>query len=149
MGRQRSAKGGTGRDSAGTKGERTGKSRPSAAQTGSSKAAPARTAKARSAQGIPPAVANRMVRRIALATGVPTLLGIGVFVVSYLLVSKGLLDVPPGVTLACSGALFLLGLVGLSYGVFSASWEETPGSLFGFEQISVNLSRLRASGGRA
>jgi hypothetical protein len=86
-----------------------------------------------------------MARRIALATGLPTLMGMGVFVGSYLLVSQGRLDIPTGVTLVSSGAMFLLGLVGLSYGVFSASWEETPGSLLGFEQISLNLSRLRSN----
>jgi hypothetical protein len=87
-----------------------------------------------------------MARRIALATGVPTLLGIGVFVASYLLVSRGVLEIPTGVTLVSSGALFLLGLAGLSYGVFSSSWEEAPGSLLGVEQIRLNLGRLRASG---
>jgi hypothetical protein len=96
-------------------------------------------------QVIPDAVANRMVRRIAIATGTPTVLGMGVFVASYLLVSRGVLDIPPGLTLVGSGAFFLLGLLGLSYGVLSASWEDGPGSLLGFEQIGVNISRVRAS----
>jgi hypothetical protein len=39
----------------------------------------------------------------------------------------------------------LLGVLGLSYGVLSASWEDKPGSLLGNEQIGVNISRLRAS----
>ena len=43
------------------------------------------------------------------------------------------------------GAFFLLGLLGLSYGVLSASWEDAPGSLLGFEQIGVNIGRVRAS----
>ena len=73
-------------------------------------------------QVIPEAVANRMARRIALATGVPTLMGMGVFIGSYLLV-----------------------VVGLSYGVLSASWEDAPGSLLGTEQIGLNISRLRSS----
>lgn len=102
-------------------------------------------AKAPRQQVIPEAVANRMVRRIAIATGTPTFLGMGVFVASYLLVSRGVLDIPPGLTLVGSGAFFLLGLVGLSYGVLSASWEDAPGSLLGFEQIGVNISRVRAS----
>ena len=37
----------------------------------------------------------------------------------------------------------LLGLLGLSYGLFSSSWLEAPGSLLGFEQIGVNIQRLR------
>jgi hypothetical protein len=102
-------------------------------------------AKAPRQQVIPDAVANRMVRRIAIATGTPTVLGMGVFVASYLLVSRGVLDIPPGLTLVGSGAFFLLGLLGLSYGVLSASWEDAPGSLLGFEQIGVNIGRVRAS----
>lgn len=96
-------------------------------------------------QAIPDAVANRMARRIAFATGIPTLLGMGVFIASYLLVSRHLLDIPPSATLLASGGCFLLGLLGLSYGVLSASWEESAGSLLGVEQIPVNLSRVKAS----
>ena len=95
--------------------------------------------------GIPDYVANRMARRVALATGIPSMMGMGTFVASYLLVSKGILDIPPGVTLVTSGGFFLLGLLGLSYGVLSASWEPSAGSLLGFEQIGVNVQRLRSS----
>jgi hypothetical protein len=102
-------------------------------------------AKAPRQQVIPEAVANRMVRRIAIATGTPTVLGMGVFVASYLLVTRGVADIPPGLTLVGSGAFFLLGLLGLSYGVLSASWEDAPGSPLGIEQIGVNISRVRAS----
>ena len=86
-----------------------------------------------------------MARRIALATGVPSFLGMVVFVVSYLLVSRNIYDVPPVLTLAVSGGLFLLGVLGLSYGVLSASWEDATGSLLGLEQIGVNITRVRAS----
>jgi hypothetical protein len=86
-----------------------------------------------------------MARRIGLATGLPTMLGMLVFVASYFLVSRSLIDIPPVVTLGLSGGLFLLGLVGLSYGVLSASWEDAPGSLLGIEQIGLNLNRLKAS----
>ncbi|WP_411871998.1 photosystem II biosynthesis protein [Vulcanococcus limneticus] len=96
-------------------------------------------------QGIPTAVSNRMARRIAIATGIPSVLGMGVFIASYLLVSRSILDIPPGVTLVASGGCFLLGLLGLSYGVLSASWEDAPGSLLGLEQIGVNVGRLRSS----
>lgn len=94
---------------------------------------------------IPPEVASRMVRRIAIAAGIPTTLGMASFVVSYLLVSRGL-EIPPVATLLVTGLLFLLGLVGLSFGLFSSSWVTTPGSLLGLEQIGVNLQRLRSGG---
>jgi hypothetical protein len=116
---------------------------PAAAKVGSK--ASGRIKGRAASQVIPDAVANRMVRRIAIATGTPTVLGMGVFVASYLLVSRGVLDIPPGLTLVGSGAFFLLGLLGLSYGVLSASWEAEPGSLLGTEQIGVNMARIRSS----
>ena len=106
---------------------------------------PAKAKPSRSNQAIPEAVANRMARRIAIATGIPTVLGMGVFIASYLLVSRHILDIPPSATLLASGGCFLLGLLGLSYGVLSASWEEAPGSLLGGEHIPVNLGRMKAS----
>jgi hypothetical protein len=106
---------------------------------------PASLRKAKPQQGIPDYVANRMARRVVIATGIPSVLGMATFVSSYLVVSKGILDVPPGVTLVTSGGFFLLGLVGLSYGVLSASWEPGAGSWLGIEQVGVNISRLRSS----
>ncbi|QEY31495.1 DUF3464 family protein [Synechococcus sp. RSCCF101] len=107
---------------------------------------PARPAPARRSSPIPAQVSGRMARRVAVFTGVPSLLAMGVFVGSYLLVSRGGMEIPPALTLLVSGAFFLLGLVGLSYGVLSASWDtNAPGSLLGFEQLGVNLALLRAS----
>lgn len=95
--------------------------------------------------GIPEAVSNRMARRIAIATGIPTLMGMGVFIGSYFLVTRKILEISTGVTLAASGGCFLLGILGLSYGVLSASWEASPGTLLGSEQIGLNISRIRGS----
>ena len=113
-------------------------------QSGKGKPKPARRS-GPSQQVIPDAVANRMARRIAIGTGIPTLMGMGVFIGSYLLVSRQIFDVPPSATLAASAGCFFLGLLGLSFGVLSASWEEKPGSLLGTEQIGLNISRLRSS----
>ena len=96
-------------------------------------------------QAIPRSVANRMARRVAVFTGLPTLAGMGVFVGSYLLITRGIADIAPGTTLAASGFCFLLGLGGLSYGVLSASWESKSGSLLGLENIRTNIQRLRSS----
>ena len=101
--------------------------------------------KSESSQPIPKAVANRMARRVAIATGIPSIMGMGVFVGSYFLVSRQIMDVPPGITLLGSGGFFLLGLGGLSYGVLSASWEQNSGSLLGFEHIKPNIQRMRES----
>jgi hypothetical protein len=86
-----------------------------------------------------------MARRIAVASGIPSVMGMGVFVVSYLLISRQIIDVPTGVTLIASGGFFLLGVLGLSYGVLSASWESEPGTLLGTEQLGLNIGRVRQS----
>ena len=96
-------------------------------------------------EAIPRYVADRMARRVAVFTGLPTVAGMGVFVGSYLLITKGIADIAPGLTLATSGACFLLGLVGLSFGVLSSSWDPQPGSVLGFENLKPNVKRMRES----
>ena len=94
-------------------------------------------------EAIPRYVADRMARRVAVFTGLPTIAGMGVFVGSYLLITQGVADIAPGLTLATSGGFFLLGLVGLSFGVLSSSWEPNPGSVLGFENLRPNIQRMR------
>ena len=96
-------------------------------------------------KGIPKEVANRMARRVAIATGIPTITGMGVFIGSYILISRGIADISPTLTLVTSAGCFLLGLLGLSYGILSASWDEAKGTLFGLENIRTNYSRMRAA----
>ena len=93
--------------------------------------------------GIPSYVANRMARRIAFTTGIPTLSGMGVFIGSYFLISKGIADISPTLTLVSSAICFLVGLLGLSYGILSASWDFNPGSFLGFENIKPNINRIK------
>tara|TARA_B100001250_G_C19581832_1_gene692398 strand:+ start:143 stop:586 length:444 start_codon:yes stop_codon:yes gene_type:complete len=92
---------------------------------------------------IPKEVANRMVRRVVFTTGLPTFSGMGVFIISYLLITKGIADVAPAITLTTSALCFLIGLIGLSYGILSASWEKESGSILGFENIQPNIARMR------
>ena len=93
--------------------------------------------------GIPSYVANRMARRIAFTTGIPTLSGMGVFIGSYFLISKGIAEISPTVTLVSSALCFLIGLLGLSYGILSASWDFNPGTFLGFENIKPNINRMK------
>ena len=94
---------------------------------------------------IPEAVANRMARRVALTTGLPTICGMSVFVISYLLITKGIAEVSPSLTLTISALFFFLGLVGLSFGILSASWDNAPGTLLGIENIGPNINRIRSA----
>ena len=95
--------------------------------------------------GIPKYVADRMAKRIFFTAGIPTVLGMSVFVVSYIIVTKNIAEIPPSSTIAISALFFLLGLGGLSFGILSASWDKEPGSFFGIENIALNIERAKAA----
>ena len=95
--------------------------------------------------GIPKYVADRMAKRIFFTAGIPTLLGMSVFVISYIIVTRKIAEIPPSSTIAISALFFLLGLGGLSYGILSASWDISPGSFLGLENIPLNIQRAKAA----
>ena len=95
--------------------------------------------------GIPKYVADRMARRIFFTAGIPTIMGMSVFVVSYIIVTRNIAEIPPSSTIAISAIFFLLGLAGLSFGILSASWDKEPGSFFGIENIPMNIERAKAA----
>ena len=99
----------------------------------------------KSTSGIPKYVADRMARRIFFTAGIPTIMGMSVFVVSYFIVTKNIAEIPPSSTIAISALFFLLGLAGLSFGILSASWDKEPGSFFGIENIPMNIQRAKAA----
>jgi len=95
--------------------------------------------------GIPKYVADRMAKRIFFTAGIPTLLGMSVFVISYIIVTRKIAEIPPSSTIAISALFFILGLGGLSYGILSASWDRAPGSFLGLENIPLNIQRAKAA----
>ena len=99
----------------------------------------------KSSTGIPKYVADRMARRIFFTAGIPTIMGMSVFVVSYFIVTRNIAEIPPSSTIAISALFFLLGLGGLSFGILSASWDKEPGSFFGIENIPLNIERAKAA----
>ena len=96
-------------------------------------------------QGIPKYVADRMARRIFFTAGIPTVLGMSVFVISYFVVTKNIAEIPPSSTITISALFFLIGLGGLSFGILSASWDKEQGSILGLENISLNIKRAKAA----
>ena len=98
-----------------------------------------------SISGIPKYVADRMARRVFFAAGIPTIMGMSVFIVSYIIVTRNIAEIPPSSTIAISALFFLLGLAGLSFGILSASWDKEPGSFFGIENIPMNIQRAKAA----
>lgn len=92
---------------------------------------------------VPKDVSNRMARRMAVFCGVPTALAMLTFVVSYLAITQGWFHLPHVAVLLVSMGFFGLGVLGLSYGILSASWDEqTPGSLWGWGEFKTNLGRM-------
>ena len=109
------------------------------------KKVPTLTPKTKKSNGIPKYVADRMARRIFFTAGIPTIMGMSVFVVSYIIVTRNIAEIPPSSTIAISALFFLLGLGGLSFGILSASWDKEPGSFFGIENIPLNIERAKAA----
>ena len=91
---------------------------------------------------IPENVSQRMIRRMVIFSGIPTGLGMSSFFVFYWIVSHDGLDIPTSAVGAVSLGLFGLGVLGLSYGIFSTSWDEhRVGGWWGWEEFTQNLGR--------
>jgi hypothetical protein len=104
---------------------------------------PERTKFTKEEMAVPKVVSDRMVQRMALFCGLPTTLAMATFVASYIIVSHGWFKVPNIAVVLLSMGFFGLGVLGLSYGVISASWdEEIVGSKLGWQEFKVNLGRM-------
>ena len=83
---------------------------------------------------------------MAIFSGIPTAMGISSFIIFYLIVSQEWFEIPNTAVLLVSMGLFGLGVLGLSYGILSTSWDEyTTGSLWGWEQFTVNFGRVTSA----
>ncbi len=95
---------------------------------------------------IPKVVSQRMVKRVVGFCGVPTFLGISTLVANYLLVSFTDIKLAPIAVLLVNLGFFGLGVLGISYGVLSASWDEgREGGLLGWQEFTVNWGRMVAA----
>jgi Photosynthesis affected mutant 68 len=117
------------------------KSKPAVKMAGSSR--PRTSRAAREESGIPEVVSRRMMKRMALFSGIPSFLGMSTFIISYWVVTQDIFALPTYAVLLVSLGWFGLGVVGLTYGVLSASWEEdSVGSKLGIEEFKLNLGRM-------
>lgn len=95
-----------------------------------------------SLSAIPDAVSKRMARRMVVFCGVPSFLGMFSLFIFYWLSIKDIVDLPPYLALIVSFAFLVVGVGGLSYGIFSASWDEDRvGSLVGMGEFKTNAQR--------
>jgi hypothetical protein len=102
--------------------------------------------KSRASQGsttIPEAVSKRMFGRMVVFSGIPSILGLMIFPISYLIVTQHWFELPNAVVVVLSLGMFGLGALGLTYGVLSASWDEAnSGSALGWQEFQVNWGRV-------
>ncbi|XP_062216715.1 protein PAM68, chloroplastic-like [Phragmites australis] len=88
---------------------------------------------------IPEVVTNRMMRRVGVSVGAPLALGVGFFPVFYYLKAVAKVDVPTWIPFGVSFVFFGAALLGVSYGIVSASWDPArEGSLLGWNEARRN-----------
>ena len=93
-------------------------------------------------KAIPEAVSRRMVGRMVILSGTPLLMALFTFVGSYFIITNELFPLPNQAVVLVSMGFFGLSVLGVSYGIFSASWDEnTTGSLLGWQEFTTNFSR--------
>lgn len=98
----------------------------------------------RGESSIPEVVSRRMISRMVLLSGTPLLLALLTFVSSYFIIINELFILPNQAVLLVSIGFFGLSVIGLSYGIFSASWDENKtGSLLGWQELKTNFQRMR------
>lgn len=88
---------------------------------------------------IPEIVTNRMISRMGLSVGIPLGIGLSFFPFFYYLKVGMKIDVPTWVPFIVSFFFFGCSLLGVSYGIVSASWDPLrEGSLLGWTEAQKN-----------
>ncbi|KXZ53908.1 hypothetical protein GPECTOR_6g826 [Gonium pectorale] len=104
------------------------------------RAAPPR---ARAYRETPQVVVDRMFRRILIFTGIPVFTGMALFPLFYWLRVVQDIEYPLWIVYIAQVLTFGGGLVGITYGALSASWDPSrEGSALGFTEVQANLSIL-------
>ena len=127
---------------------RTNKQRKPAAKKGTTIVKPQNPSPAMDEQGsgyIPDVVSKRMIRRVLVFCGIPVLMGVAVFLGSYWVIANHLFKVQNTLVLLTSMGCLGLSVLGLTYGILSACWEEdstVKGSLLGWAEFKINFGRM-------
>ena len=95
---------------------------------------------ARQRQGLPQVVTDRMLKRVGVFCGTPLIFGFATGPAFYYAKAVRGIDVPSWVFFTASTATFGAAVVGISYGVLSASWDpRREGSFWGFAEFKENV----------
>lgn len=95
---------------------------------------------------MPEAVGDRMLKRMIFGFGVPMAAGFVSFAAFIVSARYYDMTIRPTTVAVTTQAIFALGVIGITYGPLSASWDEDrEGSLLGFEEVGKNFQNLLAS----
>lgn len=97
---------------------------------------------------IPEVVSQRMIRRVLVFCGIPVLMGMSIFIISYLAIVNHWFRLPNTVVVLTSMGCLGLSVLGLTYGILSACWDEeadAKGSLLGITEFKINFGRMKAA----
>lgn len=93
---------------------------------------------------LPEVVADRMLRRILTFAGIPFTLLFSFFAAYFVLKYKYDITVIPVVVAYSTLGTIFLATLGISYGIFSSSWDEADeGSTLGWTEATTNLVRAK------
>jgi len=89
---------------------------------------------------VPEQITNRMLKRILIFSGGPMLLFFLLFPMFYYFKKVQNVDIPVWAVYLVQTGVFGGGLLGISYGIISASWDpKREGSLGGWNEFQANL----------
>mmetsp|Transcript_34228 Transcript_34228/g.52553 ORF Transcript_34228/g.52553 Transcript_34228/m.52553 type:complete len:315 (-) Transcript_34228:423-1367(-) len=93
---------------------------------------------------IPEKVAMRMGKRMLPFVGIPLFGGMGTFVAFWYLATYKNFEFQPALVAFTTIGFLAVGLLGISYSVVSASWDEDDaGSFFGVNEFKENVGRVK------
>lgn len=91
-------------------------------------------------ESVPEQITDRMLRRMLAFSIGPVFLGFTLFPLFYYLKTSQGLDVPVWAVYLVQTMIFGGGLLGISYGILSSSWDpQREGSRLGWNEFQVNL----------
>ncbi|GIM06032.1 hypothetical protein Vretimale_10446 [Volvox reticuliferus] len=97
--------------------------------------------RSRAMRETPQVVVDRMFRRILICTGVPVFTGMALFPLFYWLRVVQDIEYPLWIVYIAQLLTFGGGLLGITYGALSASWDPSrEGSWLGWTELKANLA---------
>ena len=93
---------------------------------------------------IPEKVATRMGKRMLPFVGLPLFGSMLTFVLFWYLARYKDFSIPTVLVAYATSAILIVGLMGITYSVMSASWDaDREGSLVGWEEFQINVNNVK------